>query len=144
MLRNVRCSRKRVSSVVTELVHPSLFLRGAAETLKHPGEGDRAGVLQEYHLSKRGVIAPLGLHHRIVNIARSGQRPAPRAGIRPPDPHGHASGRRDSIHAIAREDCRRLMLSAWYQRLFPTRLVAPRPAVHDLRTTVGGGRFAPV
>ena len=42
-------------------------------------------------------------------------------------------------HAL---DCRRLMLSAWYQRLFPTRLVAPRPAVHDLRTTAGGGRFA--
>ena len=39
-------------------------------------------------------------------------------------------------------DCRRVMQSAWYQRVFPTRLHALRPAVHDLRTTAGGGRFA--
>ena len=39
-------------------------------------------------------------------------------------------------------DCRRLMQSASYQWLFSTQLTAPRPAVHDLRTTAGGGRFA--
>ena len=41
---------------------------------------------------------------------------------------------------FARE-CRRLMTSAFYQRLFPTRL-AERQAVHDFETTEGGVRFA--
>jgi predicted phage terminase large subunit-like protein len=52
-----------------------------------------------------------------------------------------ASYGQDLADALAL-DCRRIMQSAWYQRLFPTRLTAPRPAVHDLRTTAGGGRFA--
>ncbi len=38
-------------------------------------------------------------------------------------------------------DCRRLMQSLWYQRLFPTRL-AERQAVHDFETTEGGVRLA--
>ena len=40
------------------------------------------------------------------------------------------------------DDCRNLMMSQWYARTFPTRLRGARPAVSDLRTTAGGGRFA--
>ena len=39
-------------------------------------------------------------------------------------------------------DCRNVMQSEWYQRLYATRLAGLRPAVADLRTTTGGGRFA--
>jgi predicted phage terminase large subunit-like protein len=38
--------------------------------------------------------------------------------------------------------CRQVMMSRWYQRFFPTRLVAAKPALHDLRTTGGGMRYA--
>src|SRR3984893_17760956 len=38
-------------------------------------------------------------------------------------------------------DCRRLMTSAWYRRLFPVRL-ADRQAVHDFATTEQGTRMA--
>lgn len=38
-------------------------------------------------------------------------------------------------------DCRQIMLSRWYQRLFPgTQLL--REATHDLRTSLGGGRYS--
>ena len=44
--------------------------------------------------------------------------------------------------ALAR-DCRALMQSAWYQRLFPrTRIRASRSAVHDFETTSAGGRLS--
>jgi predicted phage terminase large subunit-like protein len=39
-------------------------------------------------------------------------------------------------------DCRGVMQSAWYQRLFGVRLTGRRPAVADFSTTAGGGRFA--
>jgi hypothetical protein len=39
-------------------------------------------------------------------------------------------------------DCRSVMQSAWYQRLFGARLTSSRPAVADFSTTAGGGRFA--
>jgi len=39
-------------------------------------------------------------------------------------------------------DCRSVMQSAWYKRLFGVRLTSSRPAVADLSTTEGGGRFA--
>lgn len=39
-------------------------------------------------------------------------------------------------------DTRNVMQSAWYQRLFGARLEGSRPAVADLRTSAGGGRFA--
>ena len=40
-------------------------------------------------------------------------------------------------------DCRQVMRSAWYQRLFPkTRLSPQRQAAHDFETTAGGGRIA--
>ncbi len=43
-------------------------------------------------------------------------------------------------HAL---DCRRLMLSPFYQELFPgTRLDPGKMAVHDFSTTAGGGRLA--
>ena len=40
-------------------------------------------------------------------------------------------------------DCRQVMLSPWYQAIFPrTRLSAARTAVHDFTTTERGGRMA--
>jgi predicted phage terminase large subunit-like protein len=39
-------------------------------------------------------------------------------------------------------DCRRVMQSEWYQRMFGTVLKGARPSVADLRTVAGGGRFA--
>ncbi len=40
-------------------------------------------------------------------------------------------------------DCRTIMSSAWYQRIFPgTRLASRRQAVHDFVTTSKGGRLA--
>jgi predicted phage terminase large subunit-like protein len=39
-------------------------------------------------------------------------------------------------------DCRTLMLSPWYQRLLPTRLVHGRQAVHDFTTKQQGTRLA--
>lgn len=39
-------------------------------------------------------------------------------------------------------DCRTVMQSIWYQRLFGVRLTRGRPAVADFSTTAGGGRFA--
>lgn len=45
-------------------------------------------------------------------------------------------------HAMAR-DCRTLMQSALYQRLFPrTRIRSNRSAVHDFETTAAGGRLS--
>ena len=42
-------------------------------------------------------------------------------------------------HAL---DCRNVMSAHWYQRLFGPVLQGSRPAVADLRTAKGGGRFA--
>lgn len=40
-------------------------------------------------------------------------------------------------------DCRRVMESAWYRRIFPnTRLAATRREIMDFETTRGGGRYA--
>lgn len=39
-------------------------------------------------------------------------------------------------------DCRSVMLSAWFKRLFGELLKGARPAVADLHTARGGGRFA--
>jgi predicted phage terminase large subunit-like protein len=40
-------------------------------------------------------------------------------------------------------DCRTLMFSPWYARLFPNpRLASSRPALHELKTTAGGVRMA--
>ena len=39
-------------------------------------------------------------------------------------------------------DCRAIMTSAWYQALFPTRLVSSRPPFRELATTRGGFRLA--
>ena len=39
-------------------------------------------------------------------------------------------------------DCRRIMQSSWYQRLFGVHLAGGRPSVADFRTTASGGRFA--
>lgn len=40
-------------------------------------------------------------------------------------------------------DCRKIMLSGWYRRLFPaTRLTISRAAAHELETTAGGYRLA--
>jgi predicted phage terminase large subunit-like protein len=40
-------------------------------------------------------------------------------------------------------DCRAIMQSGWYRRLFPrTVIAAARSAVHDFETTAGGGRLA--
>jgi predicted phage terminase large subunit-like protein len=58
-------------------------------------------------------------------------------------PAGHiicASYGQDLADKFAR-DCRRVMTSAWYQRLFPVRL-ADRQAVHDFSTTERGTRMA--
>lgn len=40
------------------------------------------------------------------------------------------------------QDCRRIMQSEWYQRLFGVTLVGGRPPVADFRTSASGGRFA--
>jgi len=42
-------------------------------------------------------------------------------------------------HAL---DCRQIMLSPWYQAVFPTRLNSSKMAVHDFATTEKGGRMA--
>jgi hypothetical protein len=58
-------------------------------------------------------------------------------------PAGHvicASYGQDLADKLAR-DCRLVMLSPWYQRLFRTRL-AGRQAVHDFATTAHGTRLA--
>ena len=39
-------------------------------------------------------------------------------------------------------DCRSVMMSAWFKRLFGELLKGARPAVADLHTARGGGRFA--
>lgn len=39
-------------------------------------------------------------------------------------------------------DCRSVMMSEWYTRIFGVRLEGARPAIADLKTTLGGGRFA--
>jgi predicted phage terminase large subunit-like protein len=59
------------------------------------------------------------------------------------NPAGHvicASYGQDLADKLAR-DCRGVMLSSWYQRLFPTRL-SSRQAVHDFTTTEQGTRLA--
>jgi hypothetical protein len=59
------------------------------------------------------------------------------------NPAGHvicASYGQDLADKLAR-DCRIVMLSHWYQRLFPARL-ANRQAVHDFTTTDQGTRMA--
>ena len=49
--------------------------------------------------------------------------------------------RADLADKLAR-DCRRIMLSDWYQRLFPTRLSPQRQAVPEFETTAQGCRLA--
>jgi predicted phage terminase large subunit-like protein len=50
------------------------------------------------------------------------------------------SGELAAKHA---RDCRAIMQSAWYKRLFPGTVIASaRSAVHDFETTAGGGRLA--
>jgi hypothetical protein len=39
-------------------------------------------------------------------------------------------------------DCRRIVISDWYRRLFPTRLSAQRQAVPEFETMAQGGRIA--
>jgi predicted phage terminase large subunit-like protein len=59
------------------------------------------------------------------------------------NPTGHvicASYGQDLADKLAR-DCRTVMQSSWYQRLFPTRL-SSRQAVHDFTTTEQGTRLA--
>jgi predicted phage terminase large subunit-like protein len=59
------------------------------------------------------------------------------------NPAGHvicASYGQDLADKLAR-DCRTVMLSSWYQKLFPTRL-SSRQAVHDFTTTAQGTRLA--
>ena len=40
------------------------------------------------------------------------------------------------------EDCRNIMTSDWYFRIFGVRLKGARPAISDFKTEAGGGRFA--
>ena len=40
------------------------------------------------------------------------------------------------------QDCRNVMMSQWYRETFASRMATSRPALGDLRTTSGGGRFA--
>lgn len=42
-------------------------------------------------------------------------------------------------HAL---DCRGIMTSTWYKRIFPTRLTSNRPAINDFRTTQNGFRLS--
>jgi predicted phage terminase large subunit-like protein len=39
-------------------------------------------------------------------------------------------------------DCRHLMQTAWYRKLFPRTVIAGRSAAHDFETAQGGGRLA--
>jgi hypothetical protein len=47
----------------------------------------------------------------------------------------------DLANKLAR-DCRGIMMSPWYRRLFPTRLAAHRQAVEEFQTTRQGYRLA--
>jgi predicted phage terminase large subunit-like protein len=53
----------------------------------------------------------------------------------------NATYAQDLSDAFAR-DCRAVMASPWYRALFPTRLRAARPPLHELVTTRGGFRLA--
>ena len=60
------------------------------------------------------------------------------------NPAGHvicASYGQDLADKLAR-DCRTLMASDWYQKLFPTRLAGPDFSVSDFLTTQQGGRMS--
>jgi predicted phage terminase large subunit-like protein len=49
----------------------------------------------------------------------------------------------NELSAKHARDCRAIIQSAWFRRLFPrTVLAAARSAVHDFETTAGGGRLA--
>lgn len=39
-------------------------------------------------------------------------------------------------------DCRRVMESEWYRRIFPKSMLSRRTAEHDFETVMGGGRFS--
>jgi hypothetical protein len=39
-------------------------------------------------------------------------------------------------------DCRRILISGWYRRIFPTRLSPERQAVREFETTAKGCRLA--
>ena len=46
------------------------------------------------------------------------------------------------LSAKLARDCRRVMESAWYRRVFPGSLLSKRTAEHDFETVRGGGRFS--
>jgi len=48
----------------------------------------------------------------------------------------------NELSAKHARDCRTIMQSSWYRRLFPRAVIASRSAVHDFETTAGGGRLA--
>jgi predicted phage terminase large subunit-like protein len=52
-----------------------------------------------------------------------------------------ASYGQDLADKLAR-DCRTIMSSPWYQRVFPTRIADDRRSVHDFMTTASGSRMA--
>ncbi len=48
----------------------------------------------------------------------------------------------NELSAKHARDCRAIIQSPWYRRLFPGTVIAARSAVHDFETTAGGGRLA--
>lgn len=93
---------------------------------------------QQGKIKRLGIaIGPRSMKSTLVSVAYVawwlGHNPAARVVV--------VSYSQELADKLAR-DCRRVMLSSWYQRLFPTRLLPSRQAVHDFVTTMQGGRFA--
>jgi hypothetical protein len=81
-------------------------------------------------------LAPRSLKSHCISIAF----PAWYLGHHPSTKIICASYGQELADTFAR-DCRKVMLSDWYQRIFRTRL-SDRQAVSDFMTTDGGGRFS--
>ena len=104
------------------------------------------GVLcQKLEAMRRGEIKRLIINvppRSLKSIIASVAFPAFVLGHDPTQKIVAASYGQDLSEAMAR-DCRQVMLSAWYQRLFPQARLSPdRRAVHDYEMTMTGGRLA--
>ena len=93
---------------------------------------------QQGKIKRLGIaIGPRSMKSTLVSVAYVawwlGHNPAARVVV--------VSYSQELADKLAR-DCRRVMLSSWYQRLFPTRLSPARQAVSEFETTAQGCRLA--
>ena len=104
-----------------------------------------AVICAELEAVRRGEVLRLAIAlppRSLKSIIASIAYPAWLLGLDPTTKIVCASYGQSLSEPFARE-CRKIMLSAWYRRLFPaTRFTTPRPAAHELETTAGGYRLA--